>query len=211
LIAYKARTSPIAYLILVASLFGIFAPSLSAAPETAGTQAVSVTKNSTRKLLCESSRAQYVALTCERKVAAMPTSSTSLDIPRHYSTKVVWEGNLLRFAQELYGDEPKDLQASASTVLQSCMSRCSYAKLCQDEVFEHFEISSGFLSKLSMFLSERSRDSRRNDSLAAALGESLYKSDAGELINRHTDIKICGELKAEAKKDQCDLSATAKK
>lgn len=205
-----ARTS-VAKLILATSLFVNSAYSLSAAPETAGAQAASAIENNTRKLRCENSRAQYMASTCERKVTAMPTSVASLDIPLHYSTRPAWEGNLLKFAQELYSDQPKDLQASASTALQSCMSRCSHAKLCQDEVFEYFGISSGFLSKLSIFLGNRSRDPRRNESLATALGENLYRSDAGELINRHTDIKICGELKAEAKKDQCDLSATAKK
>jgi hypothetical protein len=174
-------------------------------PEAAGTQTASAVENNTRKLRCENSRAQYMALTCERKVTAMPTSATSLDIPQHYSTRPTWEGSLLKFAQELYSDQPKNLQASASTALQS------HAKLCQDQVFEYFGLSSSFFSKLASFLSEKKKDSRRNESLATALGENLYRSDAGELINRHIDVKVCSELKAEAKKDQCDLSATSQK
>ena len=192
-------------------LFVISAQSLSAVPETAGTPPISVIESNARKLRCENSRAQYIALTCERKVVAMPTSATSLNIPHYYSTKILWEGDLLKFAQELHSNQPKDLQASTSAAIQSCMSGCTRVKQCQDQVFEYFGISSSFLLKLSTFFSENNKDSRRNESLAAALGESLYKSDAGELINRHTDIKVCGELKAEAKKDQCDLSATAQK
>ena len=118
---------------------------------------------------------------------------------------------MLKFAQELHSNQPTDLQASTSAAIQSCLSSCLHIKQCQDQVVEYFGISSSFLLKMSNFFSENNKDSRRNKSLAAALGESLYKSDAGELINRHTDIKVCGELKAEVKKDQCDLSATAQK
>ena len=187
------------------------APSLSAAPETAGTRAVSVVENNARKFRCENSRAQYAALTCERKADTMPTSAASLDIPPYYSTSLLWEASLLKFAQELHSDQPKDLQTSTSTAIQSCLDRCARVKQCQDQVLEYFGMSSSFFSKLSSFLSEKKKDSRRDESLATAMGENLYRSDAGELINRHMGIKICGQLKAEAKKDQCDLSAAAKK
>lgn len=186
-------------------------PSLSATPEPAGTQAVSAVGNNAGKLRCENSRAQFAALTCERKADAMPTSTASLDIPYYYSTSLLWQDSLLNFAQELYSDQPKDLRSSTSTAIQSCLDRCARVKQCQDQLIEYFGLSTSFFSGLSSFLSEKKKDSRRNESLATALGESLYKSDAGELINRHTDIKICGELKARAKKDQCDLSAGPKK
>ncbi len=204
------RTS-VAKLILATCLFVNSAFNLSAAPETARTQAVSVVENNARKFRCENSRAQYAALTCERKADAMPTSAASLDIPPYYSTSLLWKASLLKFAQELHSDQPKDLQTSTSTAIQSCLDRCARVKQCQDQVHEYFGMSSSFFSKLSSFLSEKKKDSRRNESLATALGENLYRSDAGELINRHTDIKICGRLKAEAKKDQCDLSAASKK
>jgi hypothetical protein len=185
--------------------------SLSAAPDASTIQTIPPTENDVKKLQCETLRNRYTASTCERKATSAPTSASDLEIPYYYSTALIWEASLLKFAQELHSNQPKDLQASTSSAIQSCLSGCARAKQCQDQVFEYFGMSSSFFSRLASFFNDKKKGSRRNESLAAALGENLYKSDAGELINRYTDIKICGELKAEAKKDQCDLLATAQK
>lgn len=166
-------------------------------------------ENSARQLSCVNVRAKYAALTCEQKATSMPTKVEHLDIPHYHRFSIYYGLELLAFAQDLYNNQPKDLQASASNALQACMSSCPrFDQSCQRDLSEYFGVTNSFHTKLGSFLSEKKRDPRRNQSLVIALGEDLYNSAAGELINRHTDIKICGELKAEAKKDQCDLSAT---
>lgn len=189
-------------------LLGLQAFGESAAQKALITQAVAKTENESRELQCSNSRVRFAELTCERKSTAMPVSIDYLEIPSYYSTSLLWQDILLKYSQTLYSDMPKDLRTSAAVVLRECIAACSRGKQCENEVLEYFGVQKSFFSWWKGSSKINNKNSRRNTSLAAALGESLYLSEAGSLINRHTDIKVCTQLKEEAKQNQCDLSPT---
>lgn len=174
-----------------------------------GKNSLVTAENDARPSSCANVRAKYAALTCELKATFMPTTVAHLEIPHYHRSSLYYGVNLLAFAQDLYNNQPKDLQASTSNALQACLSSCPRVdQSCQRDLSEYFGVSKNFYSKFDFLLSEKKRDPRRNESLAIALGEDLYNSAAGELINRHTDIKVCAQLKEEAKENQCDLTPT---
>ena len=196
--------------VLLFCLLGERASGQSSAPKMQSVQAAATTENASGDLQCENSRIRFAELTCEQKSTLTPESIGYLDIPAYYSTSLLWQDILLTYSQTLYSNQPKDLRASASTALRECIAGCLRAQQCENQVLEYFGMRTSFFSWLNGFSRIDNKNSRRNNKLAAALGESLYKSDAGSLINRHTDIKACMQLKEEAKQNQCNLSSPKK-
>jgi hypothetical protein len=181
-------------------------PNLSAATDTNGNESISTVNNREQQSHCEKVRAQFTALTCERKATRMPTIVEDLNIHRHYHTWWLWSDVLLKYSQELYNSQPKDLVASSLAVLREAVERCAHTVVCEDQVLGYFGASKKFSSRLHYFFSSNENNGALNKQLASSLGNEMYYSDVGALINRYTDIKVCEQLKLDAKQDQCDLS-----
>jgi hypothetical protein len=165
---------------------------------------------STTKASCEGLRAQFATLLCDREVELMPITATDLEIPQTYSTSLIWEVHLLKFAQELFDDPPKDIRKRASEVLRASIVACAKVKQCESQALEYFGVGEKSSLKLPDFSHAKRRRSARNESLVSALGEQLYESDAGALISRFVVKKNCAKLKAEAKQNQCDLTSAGR-
>jgi hypothetical protein len=190
--------------VLAAYLWFPHISNLCAQPKTTIAEANHETSNAT-KLLCDGLRTQFAALICDRKAELMPTIVADLEIPQTYSTSLIWEEHLLKFAQELFDDPPKDIRKRASGVLRASVAACAKVKQCENQALEYFGLGEKSSLKLSNPSNANRGYSARNESLASTLGEQLYESDAGALISRFTLKKNCAKLKAEAKQDQCDL------
>lgn len=181
---------------------------LYAATDTANDLAMSTTENHERQRRCKINRTQSSALTCERKATRIPAIAEDLNIHHHYHTGWLWRDVLLKYSQELYTNptkSPNNFDASLFAAVNAALKRCAYTRICENQVLGYFGISNNFASKIHYFFTTNENSGSLNKSLAMALGDSMYYSDSGALINRYTDIKVCEQLKTEAGQDQCHL------
>lgn len=190
----------------------LFSYALNLSAQTTPTRAEAHLKNQqgAPQLQCSSLLAQFAALSCEGKVDVIPTEISSLDIPQFYSTSLIWEERILKFAQELSDKPLKDIRARATEVLRESIIACNGVKQCENQALEYFGVGEKSHLRLQGHLNSRRVHKGRNEPLAATLGQHLYESDAGILINRFTGLRDCAKLRVEAKRDSCDLSQTAR-
>jgi hypothetical protein len=175
--------------------------------QTTPTQAGAHLKNQqgAPQLQCSSSLAKFAALSCDGKLDVIPTEIAYLDIPQFYSTSLIWEERILKFAQELADKPTKDIRARAAEILRESVIACKGVKQCENHALEYFGVGEKSTLRFQGSFNSQQVHKGRNESLAIALGERLYESDAGILINRLTGVKDCAKLRAEAKRDGCDL------
>lgn len=202
---------------LVAALIAIHSlvfhvANLYAQPKNQITQVDQIFQNGKRQPSCVDHRKQFSILFCERGVSmtlAEPFQVSDIDIPKNYGTSLIWEEQILKFSQELYKDPPKDLRKRASEVLRASIVSCAKSTQCENELLEYFGVS----NKLGLRFPDLARTnvtpSERNESLASALGERLYSSDAGILIRKFIYVKECIKLKSDAKQIGCELNIRA--
>jgi hypothetical protein len=162
------------------------------------------------QLQCSSTLAQFSTLACEGKAEVTPTDVARLDIPQIYSTSLIWEEQILKFAQELDDMPTKNIRARAAEVLRESVIACKRVKQCENQALEYFGVGEKSPLRFQGPFNSRQVHKGRNEALAIALGEQLYESDAGILINRFTGVKGCAKLRVDAKRDGCDLPQVAR-
>jgi hypothetical protein len=194
------------------AMCALFFYTLNLSAQTSATKTDTQPKNQegVSQSQCSGTLAQFAALSCEGKLEVTNTDVARLDIPQIYSTSLIWEERILKFAQELADKPTNDIRARASEVLRESVIACKRVKQCENQVLEYFGVGERSPLRFQSSFNSRPVHKGRNEALAIALGEQLYESDAGILINRFTGVKGCAKLRVDAKRDGCDLPQVAR-
>jgi hypothetical protein len=154
---------------------------------------------------CASTLKSYEKFACSRKEARPPTHSSDLALFDSYPMSIFWAPQLVKLTQELYEAPPKNLKDRVTEVMEKSTASCPQNVLvsCQKQALLFFGVEKSRVRNAILYLTGKKKYRPRNETLAAALGESFYEADIGELISRYIDIKTCEQLKADAKVSQC--------